>query len=404
VSLLLNERLLSETPVLILAGGIGDRLFPLTVSRPKPLLPLGLFRVIDFTLLNCRNSGLSNETVLTQYCHEQIAEYVREGWPGKIRCVPPANGMSYRGTADAVFQNLTLLREKNAKQVLILSADQLYRMDYRKMLQQHLETNADVTISATRVPLDRARSFGVVEVDKNSRVTGFQEKPKAPHPLPQQPDSALVSMGIYLFRMQTLVEGLHANCGKGKYDFGHDVLPWLLNSAGVYSYDFHDEVLGAPNYWRDIGTVDAYYQASMDLARPNPPSDLRAFGLPGRAAAAPSVVGVSRGARVRRTMVCRGVCIEDNAEVEDCVLMPGVHVGRGAKLRRAIIDQGVDVMPGSTVGWDADRDHERFVVSPGGITVVVGTAVLPTPRSFSFPVGEDRTYREGFSRGTVFLV
>ena len=398
----LNEKLLSETPVLILAGGIGDRLLPLTVSRPKPLLPLGLFRIIDFTLLNCRNSGLSNEMVLTQYCHEQMADYLRESWPGGIRCVPPANGMRYRGTAGAVFQNLTLLREKNAQHVLILSADHLYRMDYRKLLQQHLETNADVTISATRVPLSHASSFGVLEVDKN-RVTGFQEKPHTPLPLPQQPDSALVSMGIYVFRMQTLVESLHATCGRGKYDFGHDVLPWLLNSAGVYSYDFHDEVLGAPNYWRDIGTVDAYYQASMDLARPNPPSDLRVFGLPGRGAAAPSVVGLSRGVRVRRTMVCRGVHIEDNAEVEDCVLMPGVRVGRGAKLRRAIIDQGVEIMPGSTVGWDADSDRQRFLVSPGGVSVVVGT-VLPTPRPFSFPVGEDRTYGEAFPRRTAFLV
>ena len=404
MSFLQNDRLLSETPVLILAGGIGDRLFPLTVSRPKPLLPLGLFRVIDFTLLNCRNSGLSQETVLTQYCHEQLAEYIRENWQGEIRCVPPANGMRYRGTADAVFQNLTLLRERNARHVLILSADQLYRMDYRKLLHRHVETNADVTISATRVPLDRARAFGVLEVDKNSRVTGFQEKPHAPHPLPQQPDCALASMGVYVFRMQTLMESLHANCGRGKYDFGHDVLPWLLNSAGIYAHDFHDEVLGAPSYWRDIGSIDAYYQASMDLARPNPPSDLRAFGLPGRAAAAPSVVGVSRNARVRRTMVCRGVCIEDNADVEDCVLMPGVHVGRGAKLRRAIIDQGVNVMPGLTVGWEVDSDHERFVVSPGGVAVVVGTAGLPTPRAFSFPAAESRTYPEGFSQGTVFLV
>ena len=401
---LLNDKLFSETPVLILAGGIGVRLFPLTVSRPKPLLPLGLFRVIDFTLLNCRNSGLSQETVLTQYCHEHVAEYIRENWQGGIRCVPPALGMSYRGTADAVFQNLTLLRERNPKHVLILCADQLYSMDYRKILQQHLETNADVTISVTRVPLNRARSFGVVEVDSSSRVTCFQEKPLSPHPLPEQPDTALVSMGIYVFRMQTLVESLHATCGRGRYDFGHHVLPWLLSSVGVHTYDFQNEVLGAPNYWRDIGSIDAYYQASMDLARPNPPSDLRAFGLPGRAAAGPAVVGVSKDARVRRTMVCRGVRIDDNAEVEDCVLMPGVHVGRGSRLRRAIIDQGVEVMPGVTVGWDADQDHERFVVSPGGVAVVVGSASVPTPKSFSIPAGEGRTYREGFSRGTVFLV
>jgi glucose-1-phosphate adenylyltransferase len=375
VATFLSDRLLSETPVLILAGGTGVRLFPLTVSRPKPLLPLGLFRVIDFTLLNCRNSGLSKETVLTQYCHEHVAEYIRKSWQREIHCVPPANGMTYRGTADAVFQNLTLLRERAPRHVLILCADQLYSMDYRKILQRHVETNADVTVSVTRLPLNQARSFGVVEVDRSSRVTGFQEKPPAPHPLPQQPDSALVSMGVYVFKMQTLVESLHATCGKGKYDFGRDVLPWLLHSAGVYSYDFRDEVLDTPNYWRDIGSIDAYFEASMDLARPHPPTDLRAFGLPGRAAAPPPGVGVSREARVRRTMVCRGVHIEDDAEVEDCILMPGVHVGRGAKLRRAIVDQGVEVMPGLTVGWNTDSDHEHFVVSPGGVSVVVSSAV-----------------------------
>jgi glucose-1-phosphate adenylyltransferase len=378
VLFLLNDNPLSQTPVLILAGGMGDRLHPLTLSRPKPLLPLGLFRVIDFTLLNCRNSGLSQATLLTQYCHEHIAEYIHASWRGKIHCVPPVNGTRYRGTADAVFQNLTMVREKNPQHVLILSADQMYRMDYRKLLHEHVENNADVTISTTRFPLKRARAFGVVEVDRNSRVTGFQEKPDAPHPLAQQPDCALVSMGIYVFRMQTLLESLHATCGRGRFDFGHDVLPWLLHSARMYAHDFRDEVLGAPNYWRDIGSIDAYYEASMDLSRPNPPSDLQSFGLPGRAAAMPSMTA-GKNARVWRTMVCRGVRIEEGAEVEGCVLMPGVHVHRGAKLRHAIVDQGVEILPGETVGWDTDRDRERFVVSPGGIAVVVRAANAATP-------------------------
>jgi len=401
---LLNDNRSSQTSVLILAGGMGDRLFPLTLACPKPLLPLGLFRVIDFTLLNCANSGLSKPTVLTQYCHEHMAEYLRTNWPGEISCVPAANGMRYRGTADAVFQNLTMLGQQNAKHVLILSADHLYRMDYRKLLQQHFETGADVTVSTTRVPLERARAFGAVEIDKTSRVTGFREKPEVPRPMPQHPDSSLVSMGIYVFRMQTLMESLHATCGRGKYDFGHDVVPWLLHSARVYAHEFRDEVLGAPSYWRDIGSIDAYYQASMDLSRPNPPSELRDFGLPGRAGAAPAVVGVSRNARVRQTMVCPGVRIDDDADLEGCVLMPGVHVGQGAKLRRAIVDQNVEVQPGLTVGWDPDRDYERFVVSPGGVAVVTGAAGLAAPNSFSCPAGEDRTYQDRFSRGTVFLV
>jgi glucose-1-phosphate adenylyltransferase len=377
---------------------MGDRLFPLTLSRPKPLLPLGLFRVIDFTLLNCVSSGFSKQTVLTQYCHEHIAEYIRANWPGDFRCVPPANGMRYRGTADAVFQNLSMLKEQNPRNVLILSADHLYRMDYRKLIQQHLETNADVTLSTVRVPLKSARSFGVVEADKYGRVTGFEEKPANPAPVPQQPYSAFGSMGIYVFRMQTLMESLHATCGRGKFDFGHDVLPWVLNSSRLFAHEFRDKVLGTPSYWRDIGSIDSYYEACMDLSRQSPPRDLRDFGFPGRAAAAPGV-DVSRNARVRQTMVCSGVRIEDGADIEGCVLMPGVHVGQGAKLRRAIVDRDVEIQPGLTVGWDAERDYERFVVSPGGVVVVTGADSLAAPNSFTFPVAEEK-----FSRGTIFLV
>lgn len=373
---------LSETPVLIMAGGRGDRLFPLTLSRPKPLLPIGPFRIIDFVLQNCRNSGLGRVALLTQYGCDQLAAYIRQVWNDGFECVPPAADKLYRGTADAVYQNLQNLTSTYTRNVLILSGDQVYSMDYRSLLRRHVETNADLTIATVRFPLSQASSFGVVEVNGNFRVTGFHEKPTALRSLSRKNGTVLISMGVYVFRTQVLAKALQATCGAGAgYDFGYHVLPSLIDSARIYAYDFRDEVLGAPNYWRDIGTLDTYYGTNMDLARPSPVLSLQALGFAGRVSTTPSVAGLSGSARVWRTMLSGGVRVEDGAEVEDSVLMPGVRVGSGAKIRQAIIDEGVEIPAGFTVGWDPDKDRELHMISRGGVTVVSDTPEINRPRA-----------------------
>src|SRR5688500_14366288 len=268
---------LQGTQAMILAGGQGERLSPLTNFRPKPALPFGGgYRIVDFTLLNCLDSALSNVALLTQYRHDELHRYIRESWADRwdapnsgrlpLLCLPPVSGKRYRGTADAVFQNLSLITSNECDTVLVLSSDHVYRMDYRELLAQHLETNADVTIAAIEHPIENTAHFGVVEVDQNFRVTGFQEKPANPRGLPIRPDMALISMGVYAFRKDVLVQSLIENCDLGfGYDFGRNVIPALIDSARVHAYDFRDQVKDSPCYWRDIGTIDGYYEASMDV-------------------------------------------------------------------------------------------------------------------------------------------
>jgi len=336
---------MSQTPVLVLAGGRGDRLNPLTASRPKSLLPVGPVRLIDFTLSNCRRSGLRNVCLLTQYKHEQLTRHVRMAWNGQFLCLPPLSGKHYRGPADAVFQNMTWLLGTNTRDVLILSGDHVYGMDYRNLLRKHVETNADVTVAAVRSPL-------------------------VPVPKPGYPALAMVSMGIYVFRVQTLLDALHEICGRGfGYDFGHDVLPYLFRSVHVSAYDFRDEALDLPGYWHHVVNIDSYYRASMDLARPDAPVRIHDLFL-GHTADAVPVAGLSGRARVCRTMLCGGVRIDHDADVQDSLLMPGVRVQSGAKLRRVIVDDSVEIPPNLSVGWDAERDRSSYTVTPGGVTVL----------------------------------
>lgn len=386
----MNPRPPSRTAVRILAGGSGDRLWPLTLARPKPLLPLGPYRIIDFTLLNCRSSGLAGGTALTQYRHDQLQAYVSTRWNDEFQCLPPMNGIPYRGTADAVFQNLPGLIAEDPAHVLILSADQVYRMNYAKFLRRHIETNADVTISTVEFPVNEARSLGVVEVDRRFRVTGFQEKPSSPRSLPWRPGVALVSMGIYAFRMRTLLDSLYAVCGNGfGFDFGHHVLPALVGSARVSAYHFGDEVVEAPTYWHDIGTLDSYYKVAMDMTQQNLPFGFHAFGSSDGTAMPRPVSSLSGNAHVSRTMLGSGVRIEEGAEVEDCVLMSGVSVGRGSKIHRAIVEEGVEIAPDSIIGWDIEQDRKRYPVSPGGVTIVSHITHLIRP--IPFPVARERT-------------
>jgi glucose-1-phosphate adenylyltransferase len=262
---------------LIMAGGQGERLYPLTASRPKPAVPFGgVFRIVDFTLSNCLNSGLSRVSLLTQYKHEELQTYIQQSWSGlwnemtrePLVCLPPGEGNRYRGTADAVFQNIAALRHRGPEFVLILSSDQVYHMDYRELLRYHAETDADMTIATVEHSLAAAKHFGVVEVGSEQRVVGFQEKPSKPRSAPSRPAGALISMGVYAFKREVLMRALSESCGQEKgYDFGHHIIPSLIGSAHIRAYDFRDKAKDIPCYWRDIGTLDSYYEANMDLVR-----------------------------------------------------------------------------------------------------------------------------------------
>jgi glucose-1-phosphate adenylyltransferase len=380
---------LARTEAFILAGGQGERLYPLTISRPKPAVSFGgMFRIIDFTLSNCLHSSLGGVSILTQYQHEELHRYIRQGWsdlwnssaPNRspLVCRPPASGKRYRGTADAVFRNAEVLNGESDF-VLILSGDHIYQMDYGDLLKQHIKTNADLTIATVEHPLREASHFGVLEVDESFRVTGFQEKPIAPRPLPFNSSMALVSMGVYVFKKAALLDSLRAVCDSGAgYDFGHDVIPALIRSARVFAYDFRDKSQDTPRYWRDIGTIDAYHTASMDLVQPDAlfdpyandewPSQPTRHPRPAKAAENPA--RVEPGSQVTRTVLSPGVQVEQGAAVCESVLMPAVRVGKGAHLRRAIVEEGIHIPPGFRAGFDLETDREHHTVTGSGIVVI----------------------------------
>ena len=380
---------LSRMQALILAGGEGKHLFPLTLNRPKPVMAFGgIFRIVDFTLSNCLRSKLTSVALLTQYQHEQLRSYIRYGWtevwnnshshPQPLVCLPPSPDQRYRGTADAVFKNLSIVQSTRPEFVLIVSGDHIYDMDYRDILAQHVETHADVTIATVECPIKDASQFGVVEVDETFRVTGFEQKPLNPCPRFLRGDRALISMGVYLFKTDVLIRSLIENCDCGfGYDFGEHVIPSLIGSARVFAYDFRDEFENTPRYWRDIHTIDGYYDANMDLVRPSAASNL--YRHP---AAVGNNIGCSRGATVHvyshvsQSVLSPGVRIEERASVQDSVLMSGVWIGPGAAVRHAIVEEGVHIPADLRVGWDADEDRKRYIISPAGVVVVTETPQL----------------------------
>ena len=369
----------TTTQAFVLAGGQGQRLLPLTAARAKPALSFGgTSRIIDFTLSNCSRSKLDRVAVLTQYQHDDLAFYVNQRWCG-LSCLPPENGKRYRGTADAVFQNLPIIHEGTPDHVLILSGDHIYEMDYRHLIARHVETDADLTISAVEHPVKDASHFGVIEVDEDFRVTGFHEKPSVPRSMPSRPDRALISMGIYIFKTDVLIRALLANCDSAfGYDFGHNVIPSLVHTHSVHAYDFRDEAHDAPRYWRDIGTIDSYYAASMDMLRGHAP--LNPPPVPLRA----SVCG---NAHVSHSVVSSGVRIEEKALIANSVLMPGVRIGRGAQIRNAIIGEGVQIPPDFPTGWDIQQDSKHHIVSPNGVVVVGETPKVRQPVIVRFQLG-----------------
>jgi len=406
----------SSTLALVLAGGEGQRLSPLTSERAKPAVHFGgRYRLVDFVLSNLVNSGLRRIRLLTQYRSTSLVQHVARNWAlathvadEYIESVPAAMNIGptwFRGTADAIWQNLDLLRESQPDDVLVFGADHIYKMDIDLMLEHHRASGADVTVATVSVPRAEARAFGCVGVDGGGWVTSFQEKPVDPPGLPGDPDHTLVSMGNYIFRQQALVSELRRNAEREatSHDFGRDILSTAHQRFKVAAYDLRSqlppgEAENARGYWRDVGTIDAYYEASMDLVSVEPHLNLYNPRWPiGGASsnagpckfvfadddrkrvgsALDSIVGsgtIISGGQIERTVCSDAVRVNSYARVEDSVLFPQVHVGRGARLRRCIVDKGVRIRPGDVIGEDPVRDAERFTVSEKGVVVVTRTA------------------------------
>jgi glucose-1-phosphate adenylyltransferase len=393
---------LDDILVMVLAGGAGERLSPLTRERAKPAVYFGgPYRIIDFTLSNCINSGLRHIFIALQYKSLSLSRHLRTGWSvvadelGEfIEILSPQKRVGehwYLGTADAVYQNLYSILRENPKQLIVLSGDHVYKMDYAKMLRFHNERGAGATLAAIEVPSEEASRFGVVEVDDQDRITGFLEKPRD---LPGG-GQVLASMGIYIFDMDVLVPALEENSRKPETsrDFGKDVIPDLIADVPVYVYRFYDENKKAGKYWRDIGTLDAYYEANMDLCQVNPEFNLYdpewplrtyqvqappakfVFADEGRRCgqALDSIISagcIVSGSRVSGSVLCPNVRVHSFCEVEQSILMPGVRVGRHAMIRRAIVDRDVFIPRAARIGYNEEEDRRRHTVTDSGIVVV----------------------------------
>ena len=394
----------------VLAGGKGSRLGALSRDRAKPAVPFGgQYRIIDFTLSNCVNSNLRRILVLTQYKAASLDRHLRDGWnflPAEmgefLDVVPPQQRLGeewYQGTADAIYQNVYRLEREPSDEILVLGGDHVYRMDYRPMLDFHRRRRAALTIACVPVPLAEATRFGVVQCDDSFRVTGFEEKIPHPTPMPGEPGLALASMGLYAFATRTLFDRLmeDAVVDGSSRDFGHDVIPRMIEQGeAVYAYPFHGPA-GQPGYWRDVGTLDDYYAANLDLVRVTPALNLYDTAWPVRTAAAmlppakfvhdttedgrtrrgaatDSIVGpgcVVSGGGVARSVLGPQVRVNSFAEVHDSVLLGQIDIGRGARVRNAIIDKGVRIGPGVTVGHDRAADADRGLhFSDGGVVLV----------------------------------
>ena len=389
---------------LILAGGKGERLYPLTRDRTKPAVPFGaIYRIIDFTLSNCINSNLRKIYILSQYKSLSLNRHIQLGWNilsstlGEFITVVPAqqrvNEQWYEGTADAIYQNIYLLQKDQPDLLLILSGDHVYKMDYREMINFHLEKGADATVAAAEMDKGLSKEFGVIETDDDYRVTGFHEKPDYPKTVPAKPDKILASMGIYVFNTEILVRKLIEDAKKNTaHDFGKNILPAMVNKNRVFSYNCKNEK-DETCYWRDVGTIETYFESNMDLVSvspllnlydpewpihtyhsPFPPAKTILNDEGGRRGSAlESIISggcILSGGEVRRSLLSPNVRIESFAKVEDSILLEGVRVGEHAKIRRAIIDKESEIPPGMQIGYNMEEDTKRFTVTESGIVVV----------------------------------
>ncbi|MBC3619079.1 MULTISPECIES: glucose-1-phosphate adenylyltransferase [Vibrio] len=404
---------MQDTLTVVLAGGMGSRLSPLTDDRAKPAVPFGgKYRIIDFTLTNCLHSGLRRILVLTQYKSHSLQKHLRDGWSifnpelGEfITVVPPQmrkGGKWYEGTADALFHNMWLLSRSDAKYVVVLSGDHIYRMDYAAMLEEHIDNQAELTIACMEVARQDASAFGVMAIDEAQRICSFVEKPNDPPALPNNPDRSLASMGIYIFTMDTLRQALFedAELEHSSHDFGKDIIPKLIPSGRVFAYQFANEKgrVAKDCYWRDVGTIDSFYEANMDLLEPVPPMNLyqknwaiRTYEPqlpPARTVSSAtgnegifinSIIAngvINSGGSVQHSIVSSSVRINDGATIVDSILFDDVEVGEGCQLVGCIIDKHVKIPPYTKIGVDRAADLQRFTLSEKGIVVV--------PESYQF--------------------
>jgi len=390
----------------ILAGGRGQRLDPLTSERSKPMIPAGgRYRLIDFTLSNCLNSGLSSVYVLVQHLSAELITYVHDGWRpyfpnmrgNNLQAIPPqfAEGeRGYQGTADALLQNRSLMEHARSDLVVVLAGDHIYKMDYRRLLASHLRCGAEVTVAVIDVPIELGPEFGVVQRDEAGRILDFSEKPATPAPLRDDPTRCLASMGIYVFTTASLLAALERDTADqtSTHDLGRDIVPAMAVRGGAWVFDFAEADRNVRPYWRDVGTLDAYYDANMDLVAVNPDLNLYDAEWPVRTAPLvapppkfvhdePDRVGTAvnsmvspgcivSGARVTSSVLGTNCRLHSWSHVEVSVLLDGTQVGRRAAVRRAILDRGVSIPADERIGYDLDHDRGRFTVTPGGITVV----------------------------------
>ncbi|WP_455365448.1 glucose-1-phosphate adenylyltransferase [Kaarinaea lacus] len=399
--------MLSNTLTVVLAGGVGSRLQPLTNQRAKPAVPFGgKYRIIDFTLTNCLHSGLRRVLVLTQYKSHSLHKHLRDGWSifnpelGEyITTIPPqmrTGNNWYRGTADAIYQNLYLIERSEADWVVVLSGDHIYRMDYAPMIKFHKQSGASATIACMEVPVNEANQFGIMSLDEAGKIIGFEEKPQNPTTIAGNPDFALASMGIYVFSTQELIKAVSNDHddSNSDHDFGKNILPQMLDNQRVYGYRFGGESgrVSPDRYWRDVGTIDAFYNANMDLLEAIPPLNLyqndwpiRTYSgqhPPARTAQGSygsegifinSIVAsgsVISGGSVQESILFNNVRVNNETTIERALLFEGVEIGNGARIKNCIIDKNVKVPDGEEIGYDVDKDKARFTVSDNNVVVI----------------------------------
>ena len=415
-----------NTLVLILAGGEGSRLKDLTKWRAKPAVPFGgKYRIIDFALSNCVNSGLRKIGVLTQYKSHSLLRHLQRGWGfmraeiGEFVELLPAQQRTsekawYKGTADALYQNMDIMQRHNTEYVIVLGGDHIYTMDYGKMLVQHVQSGADFTVGAIEVPSEEATGFGVLAVNDDMRITRFDEKPAEPESIPGKPGTSLASMGIYVFSTRFLYETLSEDAAKpgSSHDFGKDIIPAKIEDSVAMAYAFRDDKTGLPAYWRDVGTLESYWQANMELCdvepelnlynrawtiwtyqTQNPPAKF-VFDEEGRRGEAiDSLISagcIISGAKVKRSVISFNTIIESHSTIKDCVILPKVRIGPNCRITRAILDKETEIPEGTVIGEDLEEDRKRFHVSPEGI-------VLVTPEmlgQYSFPMDGSTRWRD----------
>ena len=400
-----------KTLVLILAGGEGSRLYDLTRWRAKPAVPIcGKYRIIDFALSNCVNSGLRKIGVLTQYKSHSLLRHLQRGWSflraeiGEFVELLPAQQRTndkawYKGTADALYQNIDIMRDHGADYVIVLGGDHIYTMDYTKMLVQHVKSGADFTVGCIEVPREEASDFGVMAVRQDMQISSFLEKPENPEPMPGKPDSSLASMGIYVFSTRFLFNTLvdDANNSESSHDFGKDIIPAKIKDSVAMAYAFTDDQTGKPAYWRDVGNLQSYWKTNMELCAiepelnlydrdwpiwtyqtQNPPAKFIFDDEGRRGEAIDSLVSggcIISGARVKRSVISYGTTIESYSFIKDSVILPEVKIGKNCHITKAIIDKACIIPDGTVIGEDLEEDRKKYHVSPEGI-------VLVTPQMF----------------------